>query len=248
MLAAIQETTTHAPIEHAVRSCCAPASLVTPPKSAAGVLTRVAGLLESDADGVLRAHQRGAGEARPLTVMAGTGSLRRLHGSVLGGAGDARACEAIRRTLELRASVFALDFATLHFGGTSSRNFAAFIWLARPLGEIEKSLLEVFCKHVAIGLVNVELVSDLHAAAFYDQLSTLPNRTRLIKIVDATLVGPDRASATLALVDLDHFAKTNDTLGHQFGDLLLAVAARLQVRLGRHLTVARFACPLHPDR
>lgn len=132
---------------------------------AAGVLAQVAGLLESDAGGVLCAHQRSENPAGPLTVMAGAGSLRRLHGSVLAGADDARACEAIGRTLALRASVFAPDFATLYFGVTSSRDFAAFICLARPLGDIEKSLLEVFCNHAAVGLVNVELVSDLHAAA-----------------------------------------------------------------------------------
>jgi diguanylate cyclase len=86
----------------------------------------------------------------------------------------------------------------------------------------------------------VELVSHLHNAAFYDQLSKLPNRTRLVEILDATLAGPARDDATLSLVDLDHFAETNDALGHQFGDLLLiAVAARLQSSLGQQLTVAR---------
>ena len=212
---------------------------------AAGVLTQVAALLESDADGVLCAHQHADGRAAHLPVMAGAGSFHRLRGASLGGASlggadDARAFEAIGRTLEQRASLFAPDYATLYFGGKASRDFAAFIRLARPLGEIEKSLLEVFCRHVAVGLVNIELVSHLHDAAFYDQLSKLPNRTRLVEILDATLLGPGRSSDTLSLVDLDHFSETNDTLGHQFGDLLLlAVAARLQERLGRHLTVAR---------
>jgi diguanylate cyclase (GGDEF)-like protein len=98
----------------------------------------------------------------------------------------------------------------------------------------------VFCANVAVGLDNVELVSHLHNAAFYDQLSKLPNRTRLVEILDATLAGPAREDATLSLVDLDHFAETNDALGHQFGDaLLVAVAGRLQTDLGGQLTVAR---------
>jgi hypothetical protein len=58
----------------------------------------------------------------------------------------------------------------------------------------------VFCSN-ASGLDNVELVSHLHNAAFYDQLSKLPNRTRLVEILDATLAGPARDDATLSLVD-----------------------------------------------
>ncbi len=112
--------------------------------------------------------------------------------------------------------------------------------VGQPVSDIDQRLLEVFCSNVAVGLDNVELVSHLHNAAFYDQLSKLPNRTRLVEILDATLAGPARLDATLSLVDLDHFAETNDALGHQFGDLLLvAVAARLQTRLGQQLTVAR---------
>ncbi len=108
--------------------------------------------------------------------------------------------------------------------------------------ELEQRLLEVFCGTVAVGLDNVELVSHLHDAAFYDQLSKLPNRTRLVEILDATLAGPERDQSVLSLVDLDHFAETNDALGHQFGDLLLvAVALRLQSQLGRHLTIARIS-------
>ena len=49
---------------------------------------------------------------------------------------------------------------------------------------------------MAVGLDNVELVSHLHNAAFYDQLSKLPNRTRLVEILDATLAGPAKEDAT----------------------------------------------------
>jgi diguanylate cyclase (GGDEF)-like protein len=207
---------------------------------ASGVLTQIADILDTESDGVLCAHEPADLRAQHLAVMACAGSFCRLSGGVLAAPDDARTLEAIGRTLAQRASIFEMEYATLYFGGKSSRDFAAFIRLARPLGEIEKSLLEVFCSNVSVGLENVELVAHLHNAAFYDQLSKLPNRTRLVEILDATLIGPGRESATLSLVDLDHFAETNDALGHQFGDLLLvAVAARLQSRLGRQLTVAR---------
>src|SRR5439155_1100877 len=104
----------------------------------------------------------------------------------------------------------------------------------------EQRLLEVFCSNIAVGLDNVLLLTRLHDFAFYDQLSKLPNRTRLIQILDDLLQQPARSSTTLSIVDIDHFSETNDAFGHQFGDqLLLSVAARLQSWLGERLTVAR---------
>ncbi|MFD2272924.1 hypothetical protein ACFS07_22180 [Undibacterium arcticum] len=49
------------------------------------------------------------------------------------------------------------------------------------------------------------LLTRLHNFAFYDQLSTLPNRTRLIQIIDDMLQQPARRNATLSIVDIDHF-------------------------------------------
>lgn len=207
---------------------------------ASGVLTQIADILDTESDGVLCVHEPADIRAQHLPVMACAGSFCRLSGGVLTAQEDSRVLEAIGRSLSQRASIFERDHATLYFGGKSSRDFAAFVRLARPLGDLEKRLLDVFCSNVSVGLENVELVSHLHNAAFYDQLSKLPNRTRLVEILDATLTGPGRENATLSLVDLDHFAETNDALGHQFGDMLLvAVATRLQARLGRQLTVAR---------
>ncbi|WP_308622174.1 bifunctional diguanylate cyclase/phosphodiesterase [Massilia sp. Se16.2.3] len=98
----------------------------------------------------------------------------------------------------------------------------------------------MFASVVSVGLDNVELVGRLNAAAFTDPLTRLPNRTRLVEALDAAVAAAGEHDATLALVDLDHFAETNDALGHGFGDLLLvAVAQRLQQQLDPRLTVAR---------
>ncbi len=207
---------------------------------ASGVLTQIADILGTEADGVLCVHEPGDDHDTQLPVMACAGSFCRLNGARLTSRGDRSAFEAIGRALAQRASIYGPEYASLYFGGKSCRDFAAFIRFERPLIDIEIRLLDVFCSTVAVGLENVELVSHLHDAAFYDQLSKLPNRTRLVEILDATLAGPGQDGATLALVDLDHFAETNDALGHQFGDMLLvAVATRLQSRLGGQLTVAR---------
>ena len=207
---------------------------------AAGVLAQVADILLVPANGVLCARERVDGHADELYVVATAGAARRIGNGRLTLHDDADIFTALMRTLSNGGNIVEHGYVTLYFAGKSSRDFVAYIQVGRALGDIDRRLLDVFCANVAVGLDNVELVSHLHNAAFYDQLSKLPNRTRLVEILDATLAGPARDDATLCLVDLDHFAETNDALGHQFGDaLLVAVAVRLQTSLGPHLTVAR---------
>jgi diguanylate cyclase (GGDEF)-like protein len=207
---------------------------------AAGVLAQIADILGVEPNGVLCVQECPDGRPGELHIMATAGVYRRLGTGKLTAAEDGAIAAAMEHTLAQRRNIYEPGAVTLFFAGKSSRDFVAFLAPGRMLGELDQRLLEVFCSNVAVGLDNVELVSHLHNAAFYDQLSKLPNRTRLVEILDATLAGPARDDATLSLVDLDHFAETNDALGHQFGDMLLvAVAIRLQQRLGQQLTVAR---------
>lgn len=204
---------------------------------AAGVLDRVGDILSSGADGVLCAREHMDGER--LYIVASAGSFLSLRG-VLTVQNDALATAALSSTLTQQRSVYLPEYATLYFPGKAGRDFIALIRLQRVLSQIEERLLDVFCTSVAVGFENAELIAHLHNAAFQDPLSKLPNRTRLVEILDAILAGAARDHAVLVLVDIDSFADTNDALGHQFGDLLLvAVAARLESRLASQLTVAR---------
>jgi diguanylate cyclase (GGDEF)-like protein len=207
---------------------------------AAGVLAQIGDLLGCDANGVLCVQECPDDGCHELMVMATAGTFRHLDNITLTVREDQRIHDALEQALAQRRNVYGPDYVVLYFAGKASRDFVAFLEVRRAPTEIDERLLEVFCSNVAVGLDNVELVTHLHNAAFYDQLSKLPNRTRLVEILDATLAGPARDDATLSLVDLDHFAETNDALGHQFGDLLLvAVAGRLQTELGEQVTVAR---------
>jgi diguanylate cyclase (GGDEF)-like protein len=204
-----------------------------------GVLTQIADIVGIKADGVLCVQECPDGQCADLFVIATTGSYH-SPGMNMSTLADPQVRAAMERALAGRRSIYESNLIALFFAGKASRDFVAYLPVAHPIGEIEARLLDVFCSNVAVGLDNVELVSHLHNAAFYDQLSKLPNRTRLVEILDTTLAGPAKDDATLALVDLDHFAETNDALGHHFGDtLLVAVAERMQSNLGNELTVAR---------
>jgi diguanylate cyclase (GGDEF)-like protein len=70
----------------------------------------------------------------------------------------------------------------------------------------------------------------LERLAFWDPLTTLPNRTQFDNAVRAAIAraDPQHDRLTVIMLDLDRFKHVNDVLGYAFGDRLLqAVAQRL---------------------
>lgn len=215
-----------------------------------GILREAALLLGQPAHGLLCASAPGD---RPEAwhVLASCGDCADLVADGMLARTAHGPAAAIARTLERRANVYDAHELTLYFGGKSHADFAAYLRLERPVDALRRGLLDVFASSLAVGLDNVALMTDLQRAAFYDGLTGLPNRTRLVELIDDSLRRRQESDATLCLVDIDHFAETNDALGHQFGDaLLVAVAQRLRTRLDARLALARIGgdifCVLGP--
>ena len=74
-----------------------------------------------------------------------------------------------------------------------------------------------------------------------DRLTDLPNRGRIMDLLDEAIAAPDALGKVAAIfVDLDNFKALNDNFGHQCGDEILAtVAARLRAALQGRATVGR---------
>lgn len=86
------------------------------------------------------------------------------------------------------------------------------------------------------------LEEQLRYLAFTDPLTRLANRTVFNDRLQVALNHRDVAEQHLAVIfaDLDNFKKVNDSLGHEMGDRLLAIAAKRLVRATRSIdTVAR---------
>lgn len=85
---------------------------------------------------------------------------------------------------------------------------------------------------------------ELYRQAYFDPLTQLPNRLLFQDRLEQELSGLAECATRGALlyVDLDHFKRVNDSMGHEAGDKLLAVVAqRLRSCVKDGDTVARLA-------
>jgi diguanylate cyclase (GGDEF)-like protein/PAS domain S-box-containing protein len=129
------------------------------------------------------------------------------------------------------------------------------IWNRRKNGEIYPEHLTITAVKDADGEVanyvatlsditlNKMAEEEIKKLAFQDPLTRLPNRRLMLDRLRHVLDSSARTGklAALLFIDLDHFKLLNDTLGHDFGDLLLKqVAKRLTACVRKSDTVARF--------
>lgn len=104
-------------------------------------------------------------------------------------------------------------------------------------------LLAFLARQIALNAMQREETAALvHAMAFEDTLTGLPNRRLLEDRLNQSIASADRSAGKIAVLflDLDHFKAVNDTLGHEAGDQLLKqVSSRLQEAVRKSDTVAR---------
>ncbi len=84
--------------------------------------------------------------------------------------------------------------------------------------------------------------AKIHHLAFFDPLTSLPNRRLLVDRLQAALAASGRSGCygAVLVIDLDRFKTINDVLGHGVGDqMLIEVASRIQSCVRESDTVAR---------
>lgn len=89
---------------------------------------------------------------------------------------------------------------------------------------------------------------QIHKLAYYDTLTSLPNRILFLQKLNemartpgtSTSGGDNAGRYAVIAMDLDHFKDINDTMGHNVGDAILrGVAKRLRASLPEQAIVAR---------
>jgi diguanylate cyclase (GGDEF)-like protein len=88
-----------------------------------------------------------------------------------------------------------------------------------------------------------EIEAELRFQALHDEVTGLPNRRHLMRILPLYYQNRQPfAHASLLFIDIDDFKKVNDSAGHSAGDALLKIVAkRLQRAIRSGDFVARYA-------
>jgi diguanylate cyclase (GGDEF)-like protein len=139
-----------------------------------------------------------------------------------------------------RRNIYDQNATALYFSNIGGASLAMYLDFGLTREAVDPHLLDMFCSNVSVCLDNVVLTSRMHNLAFFDPLTGLANRLQLLQTLHETLHSPKKEDSALALIDIDHFAETNDALGHQFGDFLLcSVGKRLRSHFGDNCQIAR---------
>lgn len=109
---------------------------------------------------------------------------------------------------------------------TKSRNFGLVLVEHKYFNAFDEDnlrLLNIIGQQVSIALENAELYEKMHELATVDSLTGVYNRLyfqeRLQK--EFEIAEKEKYDLALAIFDIDHFKRFNDTFGHLFGDKVL---------------------------
>jgi len=151
----------------------------------------------------------------------------------VGGAFVAQAVAAVTLPyIVLLPLLYADRIGVLAFAGASlAISIAAMILLGRRLAESLRRSAEKEHRRA---------VEQIHRLACFDVLTELPNRARFRKKLAETAESARREGGTFAVMvlDLDHFKRINESLGHSVGDDLLRIIAQRITRCLRPQDIA----------
>jgi diguanylate cyclase (GGDEF)-like protein len=104
-----------------------------------------------------------------------------------------------------------------------------------PVSEVEYQLAATMASQVALALSNIKLRETLRDLSVRDPLTGLFNRRYMEESLQREIATAKRKERQLglAMLDVDHFKKFNDTFGHDAGDLLLREVGVLLMQRSR---------------
>lgn len=200
-----------------------------------GIITQIAAFLQVEPEGVVCVQgRRGDKEI----VVAAAGGMSQYIQKDLSEINDSRLIASVREAFSSRRNVYTDNSVSLYFDVKSGQTFTVYIAANSPVVHENGELLKVFCSNISTMADNAQLYEHMRDLAYSDPLLNIPNRHALLEKLEQLLQVPE--GLALALIDIDEFAETNETFGHEYADALLkSVATRLQHDLPPECGVAR---------
>lgn len=221
---------------------------------AAGVLTQLSAFLGCQPNGIIcvqydpdKLHAPQA-DGNDIHVLVSAGECCDcLNDGAAGECCDPAMLDVVRQALQQQKNQLTRDYTVVYLDTGETRATAAL--LHGGLGaadDSDRQLLELFSAKISIALANAlnyQKMVTAEEAATTDFLTGLHNRRQLLRLGVPLLAGARRHGTALAvaMLDIDHFKRINDTWGHDAGDEVLArVGQLLKARFRTSDVVARF--------
>ncbi|MBU2897753.1 EAL domain-containing protein [Vibrio hepatarius] len=195
---------------------------------AEGAVKQISAIMQIEPDGLICAQETQDDKVVGPIIIAASGRYSNFVQTSLDTLDSEHIRKSIIQCLETKTSLLEQGL-TLYFSTERGRGVAAYVDVRRPLENIDKHLLEVFCANLSVGFDNVILYNRLEEQAFKDPLLDIANLNSLRRYHYTGVSRDD--FARLALIDIDDFSSFNDSFGHSAGDGLLV---RVSIRLQKH--------------
>ncbi|GIP20697.1 bifunctional diguanylate cyclase/phosphodiesterase [Paenibacillus sp. J22TS3] len=142
----------------------------------------------------------------------------------------------------LSSLIMGLAICGMHYTGVKAVIFSSSLPVnvisgaPEEMSEMHIKLILMVCVSAAILVIlsisSIAVYFERHAMkgmAYTDELTSLPNRYKMNQFFDAQDFQSEDNRMALLFIDLDRFKNVNDTLGHDFGDMLVrSVGDRLK--------------------
>jgi diguanylate cyclase (GGDEF)-like protein len=106
---------------------------------------------------------------------------------------------------------------------------------AGGFADMERQSIQTITEQLSLALANIRLQDSLRNQSLRDPLTGLYNRRYMDEALarEVNHAARQKSALTVAMIDVDHFKRYNDTHGHEGGDALLAAFGRLLARQAR---------------
>jgi diguanylate cyclase (GGDEF)-like protein len=175
-----------------------------------------------------------------IEVMRTIGEEKDLGGALYSPVFRADDCWALRRGRAHMAAPGGFEPRCAHVEGSgyflcipmvAQGDTLGVLTMARPTGfaEVECQTVQTITEQLSLALANLRLQESLRHQSLRDPLTGQFNRRYLDEALLREVARAQRQETPLAIamLDIDHFKRFNDTYGHAGGDLLLAAFGRL---------------------
>ena len=225
---------------------------------AAGVLTQLSGFLGCQPNGIIcvqyepdKLHDSTEPAESSLQILASTGECSDcsmdMSDSATGQHQHRALLEVVRQALRQQKNQLTDQYTVLYLNTGDTQATAALLYGGLGMAdENDKKLLEVFAAKISFALANAlthQKMVSAQQAATTDFLTGLDNRRQLLRLGVPLIAGAHRHGTPLAvaMLDIDHFKRVNDTWGHDAGDEVLArIGQLLKTGFRSSDVVARF--------